>query len=131
MLTDQIADMFNRIRNACKERKKTVTIPSSGIKKELTKLLHAHHFISKYAFVNDDRQGLIKILLKYDQKMEPAIQGLRRMSTPGRRMYRKSAEMPKVLGGMGFAIVTTPKGLMTDKECRTNNLGGEIIGFIW
>jgi small subunit ribosomal protein S8 len=131
MLTDQIADMLTRIRNACKEQKKTVTIPSSGIKKEITRVLHEHHFISKYAFVDDDRQGLIKVLLKYDQKMRSAIQGIRRISTPGRRVHRGALEMPKVYGGMGIAIISTPKGIMTDQDCRKANVGGEVIAYVW
>lgn len=131
MLTDQIADMLTRIRNACKEQKKTVTIPASKVKKEITRVLHEHHFISKYAFVADDRQGLIKVLLKYDPKMRSAIQGIRRISTPGRRVYRGALEMPKVYGGMGIAIVSTPKGLMTNMDARKANIGGEIMAYVW
>jgi small subunit ribosomal protein S8 len=131
MLTDQIADMLTRIRNACKEQKKTVTIPASKMKKEVTRILHECHFISKYAFVDDDRQGLIKVLLKYDAKMRCAIQGIRRISTPGRRVYRGSLEMPKVYGGMGIAIVSTPKGLMTNVDAKKANVGGEIVAHVW
>lgn len=131
MLTDQIADMFTRIRNACKERKKTVTIPGSNLKREITKILHVNHFISKYAFVDDGQQGQIKILLKYDERLNSAIQGIQRISTPGRRVYRNVEEIPKVLSGMGIAIVSTSRGVLTDKNCRLNNIGGEVLGKVW
>jgi small subunit ribosomal protein S8 len=131
MLTDQIADMFNRIRNAIGARKRTVDIPASNIKKEITRILFENHFISKYAFVDDGKQGIIKILLKYDETMQNSIQGLKRVSLPGRKHYASVTHVPKVLGGMGIAIVTTPKGVMTDRDCRKNNHGGEIIGLVW
>ncbi len=131
MLTDQIADMFNRIRNAIQARKRTVDVPSSGIKKEITRILFENHFISKYAFVDDGRQGVIKILLKYDDQQRNAIQGIRRLSTPGRRQYSSNQNIPKVLNGMGVAIVSTSKGVMTDRDCRKMNVGGELIGMVW
>jgi small subunit ribosomal protein S8 len=131
MLTDQIADMFNRIRNAVQARKRTVDIPANKLKKEITRILFENHFISKYAFVDDDKQGTIKILLKYDETMRNAIQGLKRVSTPGRKKYSGVAGVPKVLNGMGIAIVSTSKGVMTDGDCRKMNVGGEVIGLIW
>jgi small subunit ribosomal protein S8 len=131
MLTDQIADMFTRIRNAINARKRTVDIPASNIKKEITRILFENHFISKYAYVEDGRQGVIKILLKYDEQMRNAIQEIKKVSSPGRRAYRRVHTVPKVLGGMGIAIISTPKGLMTDREARTQKVGGEIIGMIW
>jgi small subunit ribosomal protein S8 len=131
MLTDQIADMFNRIRNAVQARKRTVDVPGSGIKKEITRILFEQHFISKYAYVDDGRQGTIKILLKYDEDQRNAIQGLKRVSTPGRRTYLGSQKLPRVLNGMGIAIVTTSKGVMTDKDCRKMNVGGEVVGMVW
>jgi small subunit ribosomal protein S8 len=131
MLTDQIADMFTRIRNAGAARKKTVTIPASGVKKEIARILHENRFIEKYAFVDDSKQGVIKILLRYDENLRSVIHGLRRVSTPGRRLYRKAADLPKVLNGMGIAIVSTSKGVMTDRECRKMNVGGEVIGSVW
>lgn len=131
MLTDQIADMFTRIRNAGAARKKTVTIPSSSLKKELTRILYEHRFIEKYAFVEDKKQGQIKILLRYDENLNSTIRGLERVSTPGRRQYRGVGRLPKVLNGMGIAIVSTPKGVMTDQECRTLNVGGEVIAKVW
>ena len=131
MLTDQIADMFTRIRNAIKAHKRTVDVPASKIKKEITRILFENHFITKYAFVNDDRQGVIKILLKYDDAQQNAIQGIKRVSVPGRKQYAGSEKLPRVLGGMGIAIVSTSKGLLTDRECRKLNIGGEVIGTVW
>jgi len=131
MLTDQIADMFNRIRNAIQARKRTVDIPANKLKKEITRILFENHFISKYAFVDDEKQGTIKILLKYDEEMRNSIQGLKRVSTPGRKQYTGAVGVPKVLNGMGIAIVSTSKGVMTDRDCRKMNVGGEVIGLIW
>jgi small subunit ribosomal protein S8 len=131
MLTDQVADMFTRIRNAGSARKKTVTVPASKLKREITRILHEHNFIDRYAFVDDQRQGQIKILLRYDGELKSVIRGLQRVSTPGRRQYRKAQELPKVLNGLGIAIVSTPKGVMTDADCRKLNVGGEVIGKVW
>ena len=131
MLTDQIADMFTRIRNAIGAKKRTVTIPASRIKKDITKILFENHFVSKYAFVDDGKQGVIKILLKYDEKMQNAIQGIQRTSTPGLRRYSEVGKIPKVLSGMGIAIISTSKGVLSDKECRNLNVGGEVLGKVW
>ncbi len=131
MLTDQVADMFTRIRNAIQAKKRTVSIPASSLKKEITRLLFENHYIAKYAFVDDGVQGTIKILLKYDEKMQNAIQGLDRVSTPGLRKYAGVAKVPKVMSGMGMAIVTTSKGVMTDTDCRAMNIGGEVVGLVW
>jgi small subunit ribosomal protein S8 len=131
MLTDQIADMFNRIRNAVQAKKRTVEIPSSNLKKEITRILHENHFIAKYAFVDDGKQGVIKILLKYDENMTNAIQGIKRISTPGRKQYSGSSYVPKVLNGLGITIVSTSKGVMIDRDCRKMNVGGELIGMVW
>lgn len=131
MLTDQVADMFNRIRNAIQARKRTVDIPSNKLKKEIARILFENHFISKYAYVESETQGTIKILLKYDDEMRNAIQGLKRVSTPGRKKYSGAAGIPKVLNGMGIAIVSTSKGVMTDVDCRKMNVGGEVVGLIW
>jgi small subunit ribosomal protein S8 len=131
-MTDQIADMLNRIRNAIQARKRTVTIPANSLKKEITRILFENHFISKYAFVEESKkQGLIKILLKYDEQMRNAVQGVERISSPGRRQYCSVDRIPRVLNGMGIAIVTTSKGLMTDRECRKNNISGEVIAKVW
>jgi small subunit ribosomal protein S8 len=131
MLTDHIADMFTRIRNAIQAKKRTVTIPSSSLKKDITKILFENHFIAKYAFVDDGLQGQIKILLKYNDSMENAIQGIQRTSTPGLRRYARVDKLPKVLNGMGIAIISTSKGVLTDKECRSMKVGGELIGKVW
>jgi small subunit ribosomal protein S8 len=130
-MTDQIADMFTRIRNAIQAKKRTVSIPSSKLKKEITRLLFENHFVAKYAFVNDGGQGTIKMLLKYDDSMQNAIQGLKRVSTPGLRKYSRAASVPKVRSGMGMSIISTSKGLMSDADCRKMNIGGEVIGTIW
>jgi len=132
MVTDKISDMFNRIRNAIQARKRTVSIPASKLLKEITRILFENHFIAKYAFVEDgNQQGQIKILLKYDDNMRNAIQGIERISTSGRRHYASVDETPKVLGGMGIAIMSTSKGLLTDRQCRQNNVGGELIAKVW
>lgn len=131
MLTDQIADMFNRIRNAIQAKKRTVDIPASGLKKEITRILFENHFISKYAFVSDKDRNVIKILLKYNDEQLNAIQGIKRVSTPGRKKYVDVQNVPKVLNGMGVAIITTSKGVMTDRDCRKLNVGGEVIGLVW
>jgi small subunit ribosomal protein S8 len=131
MLTDQIADMFTRIRNAIRARKRTVDIPASKFKKEVTRILFENHFIAKYAFVDDGMQGVIKVLLKYDDQQRSAIQGLKKVSVPGRKKYSKADALPKVLNGMGIAIVSTSRGLVTDREARKLKVGGEIIGMIW
>jgi small subunit ribosomal protein S8 len=131
MLTDQIADMFNRIRNAIQAKNRTVDVPASGLKKEVTRILFENHFISKYAFVTDKQQNVIKILLKYNEEQKNAIQGIKRVSTPGRKKYVGVQDVPKVLNGLGVAIISTSKGVMTDKECRKLNVGGEIVGLVW
>lgn len=131
MLTDQIADMFNRIRNAIQAKKRTVDIPASGLKKEITRILFENHFISKYAFVTDKGRTVIKILLKYNEDQKNAIQGIKRISTPGRKKYVNVEKLPKVLNGLGIAIISTSKGVLTDNECRKLNVGGEVIGSIW
>jgi small subunit ribosomal protein S8 len=131
MLTDQVADMFTRIRNAIQAKKRTVSVPASSLKKEITRLLFENYYIAKYAFVDDGGQGVIKILLKYNDAMENAIQGIDRISTPGLRKYSGVDKVPKVLSGMGMAIVSTSKGVMTDKDCRTMHIGGEVVGIVW
>lgn len=131
MLTDQIADMLNRIRNAIQAKKRTVDVPASNLKKEIARLLFENHYISKYAYVKDDKQGVIKILLKYDESQVNAIQGIKRISTPGRKQYVRAELVPRVLNGMGMAIVSTSKGVMNDRDCRKMNVGGEVIGLIW
>jgi small subunit ribosomal protein S8 len=131
MVTDQIADMLTRIRNAIGARRKTVSIPSNRLKREITRILQENSFISKYAFVKDNKQGEIKILLRWTDDMRNAIQGITRVSTPGCRVYQSVEELPKVYNGLGIAIVSTSKGVMTDRDCRKANIGGEVIALVW
>lgn len=132
MVTDPIADYLTRIRNAIKARQRVVEVPASGIKKELTKILFDKGYILNYKFIEDNKQGIIKIALKYHpQTKTPAIKNLKRISTPGLRQYRGVKDLPKVLNGLGIAIISTSKGLMTDKEARKENVGGEIICYVY
>jgi small subunit ribosomal protein S8 len=128
MVTDPIADFLTRIRNAQMARHRIVEIPASNVKKRLTEILYDKGYILKYKFEDDSKQGLIKIALKYDaQTKEPAIKSLERISRPGLRQYAKPAEIRRVQNGLGIAIVSTSKGVMTDKEARTQNVGGEVM----
>jgi small subunit ribosomal protein S8 len=128
MFTDPIADFLTRIRNAQSAGHKVVEIPASNMKKEMTRILFDKGYILNYKFMNDGPQGTIKIALRYDpQSKRPAITKLQRVSTPGLRRYAGADELPRVLNGLGVAIVSTSKGLMTDKEARKMNIGGEVI----
>ena len=132
MVTDPIADFLTRVRNAQMARHRIVEIPASNVKKRITEILYEKGYIMKYKFEDDNKQGLIKIALKYDpQSKEPAIKSLERISRPGLRQYAKPADIRKVQNGLGIAIVSTSKGLMTDKEARTQNVGGEVMCNIW
>ncbi len=128
MVTDPIADFLTRIRNAQMARHRIVDIPASNVKKRITEILYEKGYILKYKFEDDSKQGIIKIALKYDpQTKEPAIKSLERISRPGLRQYAKPAEIRRVQNGLGIAIVSTSKGVMTDKEARTQNVGGEVM----
>ncbi|MCW3122844.1 MAG: ribosomal protein [Flavipsychrobacter sp.] len=128
MVTDPIADFLTRIRNAQMARHRIVEIPASNVKKRITEILYEKGYILKYKFEDDSKQGLIKIALKYDaQTKDPAIKSLERISRPGLRQYAKPAEIRRVQNGLGIAIVSTSKGVMTDKEARTQNVGGEVM----
>jgi len=128
MVTDPIADFLTRIRNAQMARHRIVEIPASNVKKRITEILYEKGYILKYKFEDDTKQGLIKIALKYDaQTKDPAIKSLERISRPGLRQYAKPADIRRVQNGLGIAIVSTSKGLMTDKEARTQNVGGEVM----
>jgi small subunit ribosomal protein S8 len=128
MVTDPIADFLTRIRNAQMARHRIVEIPASNVKKRMTEILYEKGYILKYKFEDDNKQGLIKIALKYDaQTKEPAIRSLERISRPGLRQYAKPSEIKRVMNGLGVAIVSTSKGLMTDKEARAQNVGGEVM----
>lgn len=128
MVTDPIADFLTRVRNAQMARHRIVEIPASNVKKRITEILYDKGYILKYKFEDDNKQGIIKIALKYDpQTKEPAIKSLERVSRPGLRQYAKPNELRRVQSGLGIAIVSTSKGVMTDKEARTNNVGGEVL----
>ena len=131
MLTDPIADMLNRIRNALKAGHEKLDIGASNLKLEISKILEEEGFIKKYKLLRDRKQGVIRITLKYDEEGQPVIAGLKRVSTPGRRYYVSKDNIPKVLNGLGIAILTTSKGIMTDKRCSADGVGGEVICEIW
>ncbi len=128
MVTDPIADLLTRIRNAQMARHRIVEIPASNVKKRIAEILYEKGYILKYKFEDDSKQGLIKIALKYDPlTKEPAIKSLERISRPGLRQYAKPAEIRRVQNGLGIAIISTSKGVMTDKEARNQNVGGEVM----
>ncbi len=131
VVTDTIADMLTRIRNANSMRYEEVRVPSSKIKKEIARILKEEGFINDYKIEKDNTQGTIVINLKYTDKKERVITGLKRISKPGLRVYAKNGEIPKVLNGLGIAIISTSKGIMTDKEARNQNIGGEVLAYIW
>ena len=131
VVTDTIADMLTRIRNANQMRYEEVSVPASNLKCELAKILKEEGFIEDYKVEKDDVQGNILLTLKYGQNKERVITGLKRISKPGLRVYAKSDEIPKVLNGLGIAIISTSHGVMTDKEARKQNLGGEVLAYIW
>lgn len=129
-VTDPIADFLTRIRNASRARKPRVDIPASGMKKNLAEILKKQNFIKDYSIVEDNRQNIIRVELKYTSGT-PAINGLKRISKPGLRIYKNTKDLPRVLNGLGVVVVSTPKGLLTDKEARTQSVGGEIVCYIW
>ena len=131
VVTDTIADMLTRIRNANAMRYEEVKVPASNIKKEIARILKEEGFIKDYKIENDDAQGTIVLTLKYTDKKERVITGLKRISKPGLRVYANKDEIPKVLNGLGIAIISTSKGIMTDKEARKENIGGEVLAYIW
>ena len=130
-ISDVIADMLTRIRNANDAKHETVDVPASNMKKAIADILVAEGYIKSYQIIEDGRQGIIRITLKYGKGKTKTIQGLRRVSKPGLRIYTNCEDMPKVLGGLGIAIVSTSKGIMTDKKARELGVGGEIIAFVW
>ncbi len=131
VVTDTIADMLTRIRNASSMNYLEVKVPASKLKIELARILKEEGFIEDYKIVEEGVQGTILLTLKYGEKKERVITGLRRISKPGLRVYAKSTEIPKVLNGLGIAIISTSHGIMTDKEARKQNLGGEVLAYIW
>ena len=132
MMTDPIADYLTRLRNAISARHKVVEIPSSNLKKDITKILYNKGYILNYKFIDNELQGIIKIALKYHpETKQSAIKTLKRISTPGLRKYSGFQDMPRVLNGLGIAIVSTSKGVMTDKEARKLRIGGEILCYVY
>ena len=130
-MTDPIADMLTRIRNAVRNKSKEVIIPSSKMKLEIAKILKEEGFIEEFKVNNEGVQSTLTLTLKYGQKKESVITGLKRISKPGLRVYAKAEDIPRVLNGLGIAIISTSKGIMTDKLARKNNVGGEVIAYIW
>jgi len=130
-ITDTIADLLTRIRNASTAKHATVDIPASGIKKSITKILLDEGYIKDYKVIEDGKQGIIRVTLKYDENRQPVISGLRRVSKPGLRIYSSCEDLPKVMKGLGVAIISTSKGVITDKKARELNVGGEVLAFIW
>ena len=129
-VTDPIADFLTRIRNASKARKLRVDIPASNMKKSLAEILKSQNFIKDYSVIEDNKQNIIRVELKYTNG-SPAISGLKRISKPGLRIYKNSSDIPRVLNGLGVAVISTSKGLLTDKDARTESVGGEIVCYIW
>ena len=130
-ITDAIADLLTRIRNASSAKHDTVDIPASNIKKAISQILVDEGYVKKFTVIEDNKQGTIHMTLKYGEGKTPVITGLRRVSKPGLRIYASCEEMPKVIGGMGISIVSTSKGIMTDKQARKENVGGEVLAFVW
>lgn len=132
MVTDPIADYLTRVRNAMHARHKVVEIPASGVKKEITRILHEKGYILNYKFTDDSKQGKIKIALKYDpQTKKPVITKLERASRPGLRRYTGAGNLPRVLNGLGISIISTSRGLMTEKEASQENVGGEVLCYVY
>ena len=131
VMSDPIADLLTRIRNANLVRHEAGEVPASKAKKEIVEILKREGFIRDAEYVEDSKQGIIRIFLKYGQNNERVITGLKRISKPGLRVYAKSLEIPRVLGGLGIAILSTSKGVMTDKEARQAKTGGEVICYVW
>lgn len=130
-ITDPIADLLTRIRNASSAKHETVDIPASNMKKAIAKILLDEGYIKNFQIIEDSKQGIIRVTLKYGENKSKAITGLKRVSRPGLRIYAGAEELPKVLRGLGVAIISTSKGIMTDKEARANHIGGEVLAFIW
>ena len=130
-ITDTIADLLTRIRNANSAKHETVQIPASNMKKAICQILLDEGYIKNFSVEEDGKQGVITVTLKYLEGKTPVIQGLRRVSKPGLRIYSNVEDMPKVMKGLGIAIISTSKGVMTDREARRQNVGGEVLAFIW
>lgn len=129
--TDVIADMLTRIRNAASSKHQTVDIPASNLKKQIAQILLDEGYVKDFVEIDDKKQGIIRITLKYVDNKKNVITGIKRISKPGLRVYANKGEIPKVLGGLGIAIVSTSKGVMTDKQARKLGVGGEVLAFVW
>ena len=130
-ITDAIAYLLTRIRNASSSRHDTVDIPASNMKKSIVQILQDEGYIKKFTVIEDGKQGIIRVTLRYDENKKPVITGLKRVSKPGLRIYTNVEDMPKVMKGLGIAIISTSRGVMTDKKARELNVGGEVLAFIW
>ncbi len=130
-MTDPIADMLTRIRNANTASHETVEIPASKMKKSIAEILKYEGFINDFEVIEDGKQGIIKVTMKYGAHKEKVITGMKKISKPGLKVYAKANEVPKVLGGLGIAILSTSKGVISDKEARKNGVGGEVICYVW
>jgi small subunit ribosomal protein S8 len=130
-ISDPIADMLTVIRNGCRAKKKKVEVPASRVKSEILKVLLEQKFISNYRYIEDSKQGVLRVYLKYADDESSVISGLRRISTPGLRSYSDSKKVPRVQGGLGVAIISTSQGLMTGKEARKRGIGGEVVCHVW
>ncbi len=128
--TDPIADYLSRLRNAVRAKHKRVDIPASGVKRELTKILVQQQFVAGFTEIKDSKQGILRITLRYSDGV-PAITGLSRVSRPGLRVYKQADGLPRVLNGLGIALISTSRGIMTDKDARTQNVGGEVLCQVW
>ena len=130
-ITDPIADMLTRIRNANTSKHQTVDVPASNMKRAIAQILVNEGYIKSFGEIKDEKQGIIRITLKYDENGKRVISGLKRISKPGLRIYASKDELPQVLNGLGIALISTSKGIKTDKEARKDNLGGEVLAYIW
>lgn len=131
VMTDPVADMLTRIRNANMVRHESVELPASRVKREIAEILKSEGFIRDAEYIEDNKQGIIRVFLKYGANNEKVLTGLKRISKPGLRVYAKASEIPRVLRGLGVAILSTSNGIMTDKEARQKKIGGEVIAYIW
>ncbi|WP_101697300.1 30S ribosomal protein S8 [Clostridium minihomine] len=130
-ITDTIADLLTRIRNANSAKHDSVEIPKSNMKESIVKILVEEGYVKNYTVIEDGKQGILKVNLKYGEGKTPVIKGLRRVSKPGLRIYSNAEELPRVLKGLGIAVISTSKGVMTDRQARKENVGGEVLAFIW
>ncbi|MDR0992219.1 MAG: 30S ribosomal protein S8 [Ruminococcus sp.] len=130
-ITDSIADLLTRIRNANAAKHPTVDVPASNMKKSIVRILEQEGYIKDHRVIDDGKQGIIRITLRYGENRSQVITGLKRVSKPGLRVYASSEEMPKVMQGLGIAIVSTSKGIMTDRAARAEHIGGEVLAFVW